>query len=78
VKGQIGHTLGAAGAAEAVVCLLALERGFLPGTCGFERPDPDCSCPVIAKPRRDLAPRLVLSNAFGFGGHNASVLLEAA
>lgn len=78
VKGQIGHTLGAAGAAEAVACLLALARGFLPGTCGFKRPDPACPCPVVAEPRLDRAPRLVLSNAFGFGGNNASVLLEAA
>jgi len=78
VKGLLGHTLGAAVAVEAVVSLLALERGFLPGTCGLRRPDPDCPCPVIAAPRLDLAPRLLLSNAFGFGGNNASVLLEAA
>jgi len=63
---------------EAVVSLLALERGFLPGTCGLERIDPQCPCPVIAAPLLDVAPKLVLSNAFGFGGNNASVLLEAA
>jgi len=78
VKGLLGHTLGAAGAVEAVVSLLALERGFLPGTCGLERIDPQCPCPVIAAPLLDVAPKLVLSNAFGFGGNNASVLLEAA
>lgn len=78
VKGLLGHTLGAAGAVEAVVSLLALERGFLPGTCGFAQADPQCPCPVLAAPRTDLRPRLVLSNAFGFGGNNASVLLEAA
>lgn len=78
VKGLLGHTLGAAGAMEVVVSLLALERGFLPGTCGLRQPDPECLFPVIAMPNLELGPRLVLSNAFGFGGNNASVLLEAA
>jgi 3-oxoacyl-[acyl-carrier-protein] synthase-1 len=82
VKGLLGHTLGAAGAVEAVVSLLALERGFIPGTCGLDQIDPNCFCPVIAAPclnqRWDRRPRLILSNAFGFGGNNASVLLEAA
>ena len=78
VKGLLGHTLGAAGAVESVISLLALQRGFLPGTCGLQHPDPQCYCPVISAPRLDLHPRLVLSNAFGFGGNNASVLLEAA
>lgn len=77
VKGLLGHTLGAAGAVEVVVSLLALQRGFLPGTCGLRQADPDCPCPVIAEPRLDIAPKLILSNAFGFGGNNASVLLEA-
>jgi 3-oxoacyl-[acyl-carrier-protein] synthase-1 len=77
VKGLLGHTLGASGAVEAVVSLLSLERGFVPGTCGLEQPDPQCLCPVIATPLLDQRPRLVLSNAFGFGGNNASVLLEA-
>jgi 3-oxoacyl-[acyl-carrier-protein] synthase-1 len=75
VKGLLGHTLGAAGAVEAIVSLLALERGLLPGTCGLEETDPQCACPVLASPRPGAYPRLVLSNAFGFGGNNASVLL---
>jgi 3-oxoacyl-[acyl-carrier-protein] synthase-1 len=74
----LGHTLGASGAVETVVSLLSLERGFLPGTCGLEQPDPQCACHVIAAPLLDRRPRLVLSNAFGFGGNNASVLLEAS
>lgn len=78
VKGLLGHTLGAAGAVEVIVSLLALERGFLPGTCGLQQADPDCPCPVIAEPRLDIAPKLILSNAFGFGGNNASVLLGTA
>ncbi len=78
VKGLLGHTLGAAGAVETIVSLLALERGFLPGTCGLQQPDPQCQFPVVAAPNLGLSPRLILSNAFGFGGNNASVLLEAA
>lgn len=78
VKGLLGHTLGAAGAVETIVSLLALERGFLPGTCGLRQPDPECLFPVVAAPNLEISPRLILSNAFGFGGNNASVLLEAA
>ncbi len=77
VKGLLGHTLGAAGAVEAIVSLLALERGLLPGTCGLEEIDPQCRIPVLAAPRPGVFPRHVLSNAFGFGGNNASVLLQA-
>jgi 3-oxoacyl-[acyl-carrier-protein] synthase-1 len=54
-----------------------MERGFIPGTCGLEQLDPQCPCPVIAEPLLNVRPKLVLSNAFGFGGNNASVLLEA-
>jgi len=78
VKGLLGHTLGAAGAVETIVSLLALERGFLPGTCGLIQPDPECLFPVVDVPNLEISPRLILSNAFGFGGNNASVLLEAA
>lgn len=78
IKGLLGHTLGAAGAVEVVVSLLALQRGFLPGTCGLQQTDPEFELPVIAEPIFNKQPRLLLSNAFGFGGNNASVLLEAA
>ncbi|MDD2759783.1 MAG: beta-ketoacyl-ACP synthase [Methylomonas sp.] len=78
VKGLLGHTLGAAGAVEVVVSLLALERGFLPGTCGLRQTDPQFCLQVLAEPVLNVKPRLVLSNALGFGGNNASVLLEVA
>jgi 3-oxoacyl-[acyl-carrier-protein] synthase-1 len=78
VKGLLGHTLGAAGAVEVVVSLLALEKGFLPGTCGLREVDPRFGFAVIRDPMLNQQPRVVLSNAFGFGGNNASVLLEAA
>jgi len=77
VKGLLGHTLGAAGAVEAIVSLLALERGFIPGTCGLRELDPACAIDVFTAPRVGVSLRQVLSNSFGFGGNNASVLLQA-
>lgn len=77
IKGLLGHTLGAAGAVEAIVSLLALEHQALPGTCGLCEPDPDCPVVPLIAPRFDMPLRHVLSNSFGFGGNNASVLLRA-
>lgn len=72
-KGFVGHTLGAAGIVEAVVCLLALETGLMPGTVHMRTPDPVCG-PQI---RRDAARgdvRIALSHSFGFGGNNCALL----
>lgn len=77
IKGLVGHTLGAGGAVEAVACLLALEHGFLPGTAGLREQDPACAVDLLERPRFGVAPRHALSNSFGFGGSNASVLLAA-
>lgn len=77
IKGLMGHTLGAAGALETIASLLALEHGFLPGTAGLREPDPECGFDLVAEPRFGVRLRHVLSNAFGFGGNNASVLLKA-
>lgn len=74
-KAGIGHLLGAAGAVEAVVCLMALREGFLPPELAFETPDPACVFPVVGTPR-EAALRAVLSNSFGFGGVNASLILK--
>lgn len=76
IKGLIGHTLGAAGAVEVIACLIALEQQFLLGTCGLQQLDASISLPVLHQPMLNQAIKLVLSNAFGFGGNNASVLLE--
>ncbi len=75
VKGLLGHTLGAAGAVEALVCLAALEYGVWPGTAGLREPDPDSPAQLLREPRVGAPPRYALSNSFGFGGSNASVLL---
>ena len=74
-KGITGHTLGAAGALEAVVCALALEHGLLPPSVGTRTPDPAIPVDLIMVPRT-ASLRHVLSNSFGFGGSNASLLLS--
>lgn len=74
-KAGIGHLLGAAGAVEAVVCLMTLREGFLPPELAFEAPDPVCVFPVVREPR-EATLRAVLSNSFGFGGVNASLILK--
>lgn len=74
-KGCVGHLLGAAGAVEAVVCLMALQGQWLPPGRPVATPDPACGFPLVAGP---TAARLehVLSNSFGFGGANASLVLR--
>jgi 3-oxoacyl-[acyl-carrier-protein] synthase II len=78
-KSAIGHLLGAAGAAEALVCVEALRRGIMPPTINYEEPDPDCDLDYITEGARP-APgiRLALSNSFGFGGQNACLAIAAA
>lgn len=76
-KGWTGHTLGAAGIVEAAICLIALERGFVPGTLNCVDPDPVCG-PQLAVANEARAPRIALSNSFGFGGSNAALLFAHA
>ena len=74
-KSATGHLLGAAGAVEAILCVRALESGMLPPTLNLDHPDPDCALDHVAHKARPHAVRVALSNAFGFGGVNASLLL---
>ncbi|OJY94949.1 MAG: beta-ketoacyl-[acyl-carrier-protein] synthase II [Lysobacterales bacterium 63-13] len=71
-KGWTGHTLGAAGILESVVCLLAMEHGVIPGTLNCEEPDPVCG-PQIALRNETADVRIALSNSFGFGGSNCTL-----
>jgi 3-oxoacyl-[acyl-carrier-protein] synthase II len=75
-KGMMGHSLGAAGAIEAVICLLALEHQFLPANINFRSGDEKIDLNIVANETRPTPLRTVLSNSFGFGGINASILLR--
>ncbi len=77
-KAMTGHTLGAAGAIEAAFCAISLQQGFLPPTLNFRSPDPGVCLDLVVNSSRETACRKVLSNSFGFGGANASILLESA
>lgn len=75
VKGATGHLIGAAGAVEAVVSLLSLRHGLVPPTANHETTDPEIPLDVVAGSPRAVSPAPVLSNSFGFGGHNATIVL---
>jgi 3-oxoacyl-[acyl-carrier-protein] synthase II len=75
-KGATGHCLGAAGAVEAIFCALAIRDGVLPPTINYETPDPDCDLDYISNEAREADVRIAASNSFGFGGHNACLVLR--
>ena len=75
-KSMMGHSLGAAGAIEAIVCLLALQHQFLPANINFTTPDDDVDLNIVANEARPAVVNTTLSNSFGFGGTNASVLMR--
>jgi len=75
-KGATGHCLGAAGAVEAIFTTLAVERGCLPPTINYEDPDPKCDLDYIPNEARKADVRVAVSNSFGFGGHNASIVVR--
>jgi 3-oxoacyl-[acyl-carrier-protein] synthase II len=75
-KGATGHTLGAAGAVEAIFTIFALQRGVLPPTINYETPDPSCDLDYIPNEARPTQVEVGVSNSFGFGGHNACVVFR--
>jgi len=75
-KSQLGHTLGASGGIELVVCALSMDRGVIAPTINLDTPDPDCDLDYTPKVARDAKIRVAMSNNFGFGGHNASLILS--
>jgi len=68
------HTLGAAGALEGIVSVLALQKGFIPPTINYTRPDPLCDLDYVIEGMRKADLRAVLSNSFAFGGNNTTVI----
>jgi len=77
-KGYYGHALGASGAIEAAICALATRYGWVPPTVNLERPDPACDLDHVTGEGRALAPEVVVSNSFGFGGINAALVFRRA
>ncbi|MDR7520916.1 MAG: beta-ketoacyl-ACP synthase II [Armatimonadota bacterium] len=76
-KSMTGHLLGAAGGIECIACVLALRHQMLPPTINYRVPDPDCDLDYVPNTARPARLRTVMSNAFGFGGHNAILILRA-
>jgi 3-oxoacyl-[acyl-carrier-protein] synthase II len=74
-KSMIGHLMGSAGAVEAIACIKSLETGVIHPTINYEFPDPECDLDYVPNQAREVHPRTILSNSFGFGGHNATVIL---
>jgi 3-oxoacyl-[acyl-carrier-protein] synthase II len=74
-KSQLGHTLGASGGIEMVVCALTIARGVIAPTINLDTPDPDCDLDYTPNVARDAKVDVAMSNSFGFGGHNASLVL---
>ncbi len=75
-KSMTGHLLGAAGGVEALICGLTIERGVIPPTINLDQPDPECDLDYVPHVPRPSDVQVAMSNSFGFGGHNATIILR--
>jgi 3-oxoacyl-[acyl-carrier-protein] synthase II len=76
-KSMMGHLIAAAGCAEAIVCLMTIKEGLIPPTINYETPDPDCDLDYVPNTPRTGNVSRALSNSFGFGGQNVSLIFSA-
>tara|TARA_Y100001968_G_scaffold226184_1_gene208966 strand:+ start:4553 stop:5800 length:1248 start_codon:yes stop_codon:yes gene_type:complete len=75
-KSMTGHLLGGSGGIEAVACVLAIKHGIIPPTINYSNPDPECDLDYVSNTAREASLRVVLSNSFGFGGHNVCLVFS--
>ncbi len=75
-KSMTGHLLGATGAVEAVACIMALRESIIPPTIHYQVPDPECDLDYVPNAARPAELKHAMSNSFGFGGHNATLVLS--
>ena len=75
-KSMTGHLLGGAGAVEAAICVLILQYGIIPPTINLNNPDPDCDLDYVPNVARKANVDKILSNSFGFGGHNSVLAIK--
>jgi len=71
-----GHLLGAGGGIEAIASILAIQNGILPPTINYENPDPECDLDYVPNVAREVRVDTAMSNSFGFGGHNATLIFK--
>lgn len=75
-KGNTGHCLGAAGGIEGVICVKAVEEGYIPATINYQNPDPECDLDIVPNVGREQEVNVAMSNSLGFGGHNATIVFK--
>ncbi|HBR16061.1 MAG: hypothetical protein A3G39_08740 [Deltaproteobacteria bacterium RIFCSPLOWO2_12_FULL_43_16] len=78
IKSMIGHLLGGAGAVEAVITVMAMNKGVLPPNINYQTPDPDCPLNIVDKSEQPASIKRAVSNSFGFGGANAAIIFQGA